>query len=424
MAFRSALIVDDSKLARVTLKKKLESHGLVVELADSAQQAYSALQALQPDIIFMDHLMPDIDGFEATQHIRQMAGFQQVPIVMCTGKEQDGYLEEALAIGASFILSKPPVDEALSAILAAPPALEATGIEAATLEEVTIAEHSPASAVDIGAEMIAQETDVADFMAESQELDTVEIHAEGPDIATIITPDIAPDITPMPETDIADFMAGEYAETMATNPVPIIPAQQEPAAIVQASLNIEEVERICAQMIDEALEKLPLPQPAEERPVITAPVDREQILADVNAAVENQLAAVTDTLKAGLKTDSQNGLEALVAEKIAQALDQDIQGLLDLRLNVMLAEKFADTNAKIESLEKQVSEKARVLHDSADMQSIDAPLTLVQPGSISARMEQLNDEQISLRNKLKVFQMVTAAAIVLAIAAIAVAFIR
>ncbi len=71
MVFKTALIVDDSKLARVTLKKKLEAHGLTVDVADSAEQAYGCLSAVHPDIIFMDHLMPDIDGFEATRHIRE-----------------------------------------------------------------------------------------------------------------------------------------------------------------------------------------------------------------------------------------------------------------------------------------------------------------------------------------------------------------
>lgn len=117
MAFSSALIVDDSKLARITLRKKLESYGLEVVVAESAPEAYAAAESMYPDIIFMDHLMPDVDGFEATQYLRKQPATTMTPIIMCTGKEHDGYLDEALAIGASQILTKPPADEALEAIL-------------------------------------------------------------------------------------------------------------------------------------------------------------------------------------------------------------------------------------------------------------------------------------------------------------------
>lgn len=117
MAFNKALIVDDSKLARITLKKKLESYQLQVIVAESALEAYAATESEAPDIIFMDHLMPEVDGFEATQHLRKQNLTKSTPIIMCTGKEHEGYLEEALAIGASQILTKPPADEALEAIL-------------------------------------------------------------------------------------------------------------------------------------------------------------------------------------------------------------------------------------------------------------------------------------------------------------------
>jgi len=118
MAYSKALIVDDSKLARITLKRKLESQGLQVVLAESGKQAIAVVESEQPDIVFMDHLMPEMDGFEATQTLRANPSYANLPIIMCTGKDHSGYLEEAKAIGANQILSKPPVDEALLAILA------------------------------------------------------------------------------------------------------------------------------------------------------------------------------------------------------------------------------------------------------------------------------------------------------------------
>lgn len=132
MSVKKALVVDDSKLARITLKKKLELRAVDVDMVESASEALNYLQSHQPDIIFMDHLMPDIDGFEATKRIKANPATRHIPVIMCTGKEHEGYLQEATAIGASNILSKPPETDALDAILTMDlkPAIEAPAAEA------------------------------------------------------------------------------------------------------------------------------------------------------------------------------------------------------------------------------------------------------------------------------------------------------
>lgn len=130
MSYNRALVVDDSKLARITLKKKLEQRGLLVDLAESAQQALDYLKEQQPDIIFMDYMMPGIDGFSATTKIKTDPEVSHIPVVMCSGKDGEGYREEARAIGAMDVLSKPLENERLDAILsAAPPVPVATAIQ-------------------------------------------------------------------------------------------------------------------------------------------------------------------------------------------------------------------------------------------------------------------------------------------------------
>jgi len=117
MSVKKALVVDDSKLARITLKRKLELRAVDVDMVESASEALNYLQTHQPDIIFMDHLMPDIDGFEATRRIKANPATRHIPVIMCTGKEHEGYLQEATAIGATNVLAKPPETAALDAIL-------------------------------------------------------------------------------------------------------------------------------------------------------------------------------------------------------------------------------------------------------------------------------------------------------------------
>ncbi len=118
MSSQTALIVDDSKLARITLQRLLEKRNFQVRLAESASEALSLLETELPDIIFMDHLMPEIDGFEAMRRIKANPTTQHIPVVMCTGKEGTGdYDSEAKAIGAAATLSKPPELEQLNQVL-------------------------------------------------------------------------------------------------------------------------------------------------------------------------------------------------------------------------------------------------------------------------------------------------------------------
>ncbi len=118
MGFNTALIVDDSKLARIALKRKLEQRGLQIVMAEDARQALDLLQNTPIDIVFMDHLMPEMDGFEATQEIKGNTATAHLPVIMCSGKEKQGYLEEARAIGASNVLPKPAESSAIEAVFA------------------------------------------------------------------------------------------------------------------------------------------------------------------------------------------------------------------------------------------------------------------------------------------------------------------
>jgi len=70
MAARRALVVDDSKSARVVLSRMLEKYGIEVDPADSAETALEYLKEHHPDVIFMDHLMPGMDGLQAVREIK------------------------------------------------------------------------------------------------------------------------------------------------------------------------------------------------------------------------------------------------------------------------------------------------------------------------------------------------------------------
>jgi CheY-like chemotaxis protein len=112
MTGKRALIVDDSRSARVILSRMLEQHGMAVDTAESAEQALEYLHQQRPDVIFMDHLMPGMDGFQAVQAIKADAQTATIPLMMYTSQEGELYVSQARALGAVGVLPKTvrPVD--------------------------------------------------------------------------------------------------------------------------------------------------------------------------------------------------------------------------------------------------------------------------------------------------------------------------
>jgi CheY-like chemotaxis protein len=106
MMARRALVVDDSKSARAFLTRILERYELAVDGVETAEQAIEYLTIQRPDVIFMDHLMPGMDGFQAVQAIKNNPRTATIPILMYTSQEGELYLSQARALGAIGVLPK------------------------------------------------------------------------------------------------------------------------------------------------------------------------------------------------------------------------------------------------------------------------------------------------------------------------------
>ncbi|HEX4050856.1 MAG TPA: response regulator [Steroidobacteraceae bacterium] len=106
MTARRALVVDDSRSARAFLTRILERYELQVDAVETAEQAIDYLTRQRPDVIFMDHLMPGMDGFQAVQAIKNNPRTATIPIMMYTSQEGELYLSQARALGAIGVLPK------------------------------------------------------------------------------------------------------------------------------------------------------------------------------------------------------------------------------------------------------------------------------------------------------------------------------
>ncbi|HWS33239.1 MAG TPA: ATP-binding protein, partial [Actinoplanes sp.] len=104
----TVLIVDDDVRNVFALTSALEMHGLHVLYSDNGVDGVRILaEHPEIDIVLMDAMMPDQDGYETTRGIRRNQRFQDLPVVFLTAKAMPGDRESALAAGASDYITKP-----------------------------------------------------------------------------------------------------------------------------------------------------------------------------------------------------------------------------------------------------------------------------------------------------------------------------
>lgn len=119
MKLSKALVVDDSKVVRIKLGRLLETRGLIVDSADSGEEALDYLKTNNaPDIIFMDFMMPDMDGYQVTGIITKDPATASIPVIICTGQDTPDDRVRAKENGARGFLTKPIEDGALDKLLA------------------------------------------------------------------------------------------------------------------------------------------------------------------------------------------------------------------------------------------------------------------------------------------------------------------
>lgn len=118
MTIKSALLVDDSKVARFSLGKLLEKINLKVNMAESAEDALDFLKCNdKPDVIFMDHLMPGMSGVDAVKELKVNSETCNIPIIMCTSKRSDDFTEDARRYGIYSVLTKPVETKRVSELI-------------------------------------------------------------------------------------------------------------------------------------------------------------------------------------------------------------------------------------------------------------------------------------------------------------------
>ena len=114
-----ALVVDDSLALRQSLKIELSALpvNLQIDFAEDGEQALAAVVGAQYDLIFLDIVMPGIDGYEVCRQIRQMDNFKKTPIVMLSGMTSPLDEVKGIMAGCNTYLTKPVVHDEFQKVI-------------------------------------------------------------------------------------------------------------------------------------------------------------------------------------------------------------------------------------------------------------------------------------------------------------------
>ena len=112
---RTVLIADDDVRNIFSLTKALEQHKIKVLAATDGKEALEILKQNTVDMVLMDMMMPEMDGYETTKAIRRMPALKSLPVIAVTAKTMVGDREKCIAAGASDYISKPvDIDQLIS----------------------------------------------------------------------------------------------------------------------------------------------------------------------------------------------------------------------------------------------------------------------------------------------------------------------
>ena len=101
------LIVDDDRGMRFAMRKVLENDGYRVDEVNNGEQALMYCERFLPDLVLMDAIMPEMDGFKACSEIQALAGGKHVPVLIITALNDETSIGRAFAAGAVDYISKP-----------------------------------------------------------------------------------------------------------------------------------------------------------------------------------------------------------------------------------------------------------------------------------------------------------------------------
>jgi CheY-like chemotaxis protein len=101
------LIVDDTPANIQALATILRSKGYQISAATNGKQAIEVLARIQPDLILLDVMMPEMDGFETCRRLKATQQWRQIPVIFLTSKTETADIVQGFELGAVDYVAKP-----------------------------------------------------------------------------------------------------------------------------------------------------------------------------------------------------------------------------------------------------------------------------------------------------------------------------
>jgi len=109
----SVLVVDDSRTQLYAMEKMLNAAGVTTITAENGKQGILMARHKRPDVILMDIVMPEINGFQATRYLSRHVDTAHIPIIIVSGSNQESDKAWGLKLGAREFMHKPVNKEEL-----------------------------------------------------------------------------------------------------------------------------------------------------------------------------------------------------------------------------------------------------------------------------------------------------------------------
>ncbi|WP_440997636.1 response regulator [Arhodomonas sp. SL1] len=368
----TALVVDDSRLARVALTRLLRRHEIDVDEAATGGEALAYIRDRVPDVVFMDYMMPDMDGFEATRQLHEYPGAGDVPVVMYTSQDSDDDRSRAKSLGVVDFLIKPSGEDGLERVL-----------------ESVQAYRAEAGAAEIPAEAFATEADVASGTA-----------TLGPQAAAPAQP------APMEEEALRRLVAAE-SERAARDAVTAV-LGEEPEARIRAAVEAA-LEPVQARVT--ALEEAPGPGPGEAPEVPdTAALAGEVSREAADRVVDEAVPRVAERASAEALGRIEQAVDTrLEDEELLSTLSDRLAGRLAPMVEERVSGSLRDTLRR-----ELLDEASRIAHEQA-VEAVDG-----RAAGQGDAVENLIAERVS-RESAALRRMVVGVAVATALGLVAVA---
>jgi twitching motility two-component system response regulator PilH len=107
MTVRNILIVDDSKTEQIYLSQILNAEGFETRVASNADEAQAMIDATAPDLVLLDIVMPGQSGFQFARALTRDTKYANIPIILCTSKDQETDRVWGMRQGAKAYIVKP-----------------------------------------------------------------------------------------------------------------------------------------------------------------------------------------------------------------------------------------------------------------------------------------------------------------------------